>query len=100
MNDIELKMEPHGKGAFVIEDGSDRVAEMAFGITGSNMTVFHTQVADKLKGQGVAPKLVVAMVDYARKNNLKVIPLCPYVHAQFKRRPEEYSDVWNQNWHG
>jgi hypothetical protein len=35
------------------------------------------------------------MVDYARKNKLKVIPLCPYVHAQFKRHPKEYADVWN-----
>ena len=36
------------------------------------------------------------MVDYARKHDLKVIPLCPYVHAQFKRHPDEYADVWNK----
>ncbi|HEU4902844.1 MAG TPA: N-acetyltransferase [Flavisolibacter sp.] len=37
---------------------------------------------------------MVTMVDYARKNGLKVIPLCPYVHAQFKRHPADYADVW------
>jgi predicted GNAT family acetyltransferase len=36
-----------------------------------------------------------AMVDYARRNEMQVTPLCPYVHAQFKRHPEEYRDVWN-----
>lgn len=38
----------------------------------------------------------IAMVEHARTNHLKVIPLCPYVHAQFKRHPEEYADVWNK----
>jgi predicted GNAT family acetyltransferase len=34
------------------------------------------------------------MVDYARKNSLKVIPLCPYVLLQFQRRPDDYKDIW------
>jgi predicted GNAT family acetyltransferase len=99
MNEIELKLESNGKGAFVIEEGSERIAEMAIGISGSNMTVFHTEVSDKLKGQGVAAKLLSTMVQYARDKNLKVIALCPYVNAQFKRHPEQYADVWNQSWH-
>jgi predicted GNAT family acetyltransferase len=99
MNEIKLKLESNGKGAFVIEEGDDRIAEMAIGISGSNMTVFHTEVSDKLKGQGVAAKLLSTMVQYARDKNLKVIALCPYVNAQFKRHPELYTDVWNQSWH-
>lgn len=99
MNDIQLKLESNGRGAFVIEDGNDRIAEMAFAIADGNMTVFHTEVAEKLKGQGVATKLLSTMVQYVRDKKLKVIPLCPYVLAQFKRRPEEYQDIWNQNWH-
>jgi predicted GNAT family acetyltransferase len=53
-----------------------------------------------LKGQGVAGQLLSAMVAYARANTLKVIALCPYVTAQFKRHPEEYGDVWKKDWHG
>ena len=99
MNAIELKLNPQKKGSFVIEDGDERLAEMAVGIIGENLVVYHTEVADKLKGQGVAPKLLGEMVDYARKNKLKVVPLCPYVNAQFRRHPDQYADVWNQNWH-
>jgi len=40
------------------------------------------------------------MVTYAREKGLKVIPLCPYVSAQFKRHPDTYADVWNKDWHG
>ncbi|HEU5292979.1 MAG TPA: GNAT family N-acetyltransferase [Cyclobacteriaceae bacterium] len=99
MNAIELKWESGQKGAFVIEEGTERLAEMAIGISDKNLTVYHTNVADKLKGQGVAQKLLDTMVDYARKHNLKVIALCPYVHAQFKRHPDKYEDIWNKNWH-
>jgi predicted GNAT family acetyltransferase len=98
MNAIELKLNKDHRGAFVIEDGVNRLAEMAVAIDKGNLVVFHTQVSDELRGQGVASKLVENMVDYARKNQLKVVALCPYVHAQFKRHAEKYSDVWNQNW--
>jgi predicted GNAT family acetyltransferase len=99
MNDIQLKLDPNGKGAFVIDDNNERVAEMAIGIAGGNLTVYHTEVSEKLKGQGIATKLLETMVAYARANKLKVIALCPYVHAQFKRHPEQYADIWNQSWH-
>jgi uncharacterized protein len=99
MNDIALKLGANGRGAFVIEENNERIAEMEIGIAGNNLTVYHTEVADRLKGQGVAGKLLSTMVDYARTYNLKVIALCPYVLAQFKRHPEQYEDIWNQNWH-
>lgn len=99
MNEIELKLEQNGKGAFVIEEAGERIAEMVIGISGSNMTVFHTEVSDKLKGQGVASRLLETMVAYAREHKLKVIALCPYVSAQFKRHPDQYADIWNQHWH-
>jgi hypothetical protein len=99
MHNIELKNFDNGRAAFVLEEGAERLAEMEFAIQGDNLTVYHTQVSEKLQGQGVAGELLSTMVDYARKNNKKVIPLCPYVHAQFKRHPEQYADIWNQNWH-
>jgi predicted GNAT family acetyltransferase len=99
MNEIQLSLNDNGRGAFFIEVDGQRKAEMEIGISGSNLTVYHTEVADELKGQGIAAKLLTTMVEYAREHELKVIPLCPYVHAQFKRHPDTYADVWNQHWH-
>ena len=99
MSDIELKLDGNNKGAFVIMEGAEQLAEMAISISGTNLTVYHTEVAEQLKGQGIATKLLSAMVAYAREHKLKVIALCPYVLAQFKRHPEAYRDVWNQDWH-
>jgi predicted GNAT family acetyltransferase len=99
MEEIKLKLNNQGRGSFILEEGTETVAEMDLGIAGTNLTVYHTEVADKLKGKGVAAKLLSKMVEYAREHKLKVIPLCAYVQVQFKRHPEQYEDIWNQNWH-
>jgi predicted GNAT family acetyltransferase len=99
MNEIELKLQANGTGAFVIEAADERLAEMVIAISGSNLTVYHTEVSDQLKGLGVASKLLSTMVAYAREHQLKVIALCPYVSAQFKRHEDQYQDIWNQHWH-
>ncbi len=98
MKEIELKLEKNGKGAFVIEDGGERVAEMEIGISGNNLVVYHTEVAEELKGQGIAKDLLSKMVEYARHHHLKVVPLCPYVSAQFNKHPDQYADIWNRHW--
>jgi predicted GNAT family acetyltransferase len=99
MNNIELKLNNAGRGAFVIEDGGARLAEMEIGIQNENLIVYHTEVTDALQGKGVASQLLDKMTTYARDNKLKVVPLCPYVLAQFKRHPEKYNDIWNKACH-
>jgi hypothetical protein len=99
MEEITLKLDDTGKGAFVIERNNKRIAEMVIAVQNGNLTVYHTEVADELKGQGIATALLSQMTAYARAKKLKVIPLCPYVLAQFKRRPDAYADIWNQRWH-
>lgn len=95
MDDVRLNLNANGHGTFYIMDGDEQMGEMVVSIAGSNLTVYHTEVSAKAEGKGLAKKLLTAMVEYARTKGLKVIPLCPYVHAQFKRHPEEYRDLWN-----
>ena len=98
--DVQFKIENNGKGAFFVEEDGKRLAEMVVSISGSNLTVYHTEVSESLKGKGVSTQLLETMVKYVRDNNLKVIPLCPYVNVQFKRHPDKYNDIWNKEWHG
>jgi predicted GNAT family acetyltransferase len=94
MDDVKLNLNRNGSGYFYIADGEEKLAEMTMGISGNDLTVYHTEVLSKAEGKGLAKKLLASMADYARKNNLKVIALCPYVHAQFLRHPDEYNDIW------
>ena len=91
---VQLALNDQKKGSFYLEEGGERLGEMVVGISGNNLTAYHTEVAPKAEGKGYAKELLNAMVDYARKNHLHVIPLCPFVHAQFKRHPEDYADLW------
>lgn len=52
----------------------------------------HTGVPDAFRGQGVGLRLVTRAVEDARAQGKKIIPLCPFAAAQFRRHPE-WADV-------
>jgi uncharacterized protein len=92
MEEIKLDLNEKKRGFFYFEEDGQRVGEMEIGITDNKLVVYHTEA--KIEGKGTAKKLMEAMVDYARKNGLGVVPLCPYVFAQFNKNPEKYADIW------
>ncbi|WP_128543996.1 GNAT family N-acetyltransferase [Larkinella soli] len=48
----------------------------------------HTEVPPSLEGQGVGTQLVKGVFNYLEENNLKMVPLCPFVAVYLKRHPE------------
>jgi uncharacterized protein len=94
MEEVKFEINEMGKGAFFIPGDDKRIGEMVFSITGDKMIVDHTEVLPAWEGKGMARRLVAAMVEYARGHNLKVIPVCPYTLAVFRKDPEKYKDVW------
>ncbi len=59
---------------------------------GNNLIVDHTYVADELRGQGIAGKLVEKMVNHARKEGKKIVPECTYAKSKMENTPA-YHDV-------
>jgi predicted GNAT family acetyltransferase len=96
MADIQLQLNDKGQGAFYISENGERFGEMAISVNDTHLTVYHTEISPKMEGKGFAKQLLDNMVKYAAANNLKVIPLCPYVHAQFKRHEQEYASIWEK----
>jgi predicted GNAT family acetyltransferase len=93
---VRLELNDKGRGAFTISENGEQLGLMEVGVSGNQLTVYHTEVVPEAEGKGLAKKMLDSMVDHARKNHLLVNPLCQYVHAQFRRHPEQYADVWNQ----
>lgn len=94
MAEIKLELDERLHGAFNLYEESNKIGEMVVSVKDDVLTVYHTEVAESAAGKGYAKELLNTMVAYVRENNLKVRPLCPYVHAQFKKHPDEYNDIW------
>lgn len=96
MADIQLKLNDKKQGAFYLYEEGKQIGEMAIDIKDNHLTVYHTEVIPEMEGKGLAKQLLLNMVDYARQNKMKVIALCPYVLAQFKRHEQDYIDIWEK----
>lgn len=82
------------RGEIQLFSDDNKAGKMDISVIGNKLTVYHTEVNPEYEGRGFAKILLEKLVSYARENDLMIVPLCPYVHAQFKRHPEEYNDVW------
>ena len=80
-------------GRYVVHLGGGDEGEMTFRKTAGNViTIDHTGVPPHYRGHGIAQLLVDRMIDDVRAAGTKVVPLCSYVVAQFRRHPE-WSDL-------
>ncbi|MGN4123927.1 GNAT family N-acetyltransferase [Lysinibacillus sphaericus] len=90
--EFQLQSEASNKLAFVFEQEGERLAEITWQQKGQVMVMDHTYVSDKLRGQGVAKKLLDRAADYARENGYKMEAVCSYVVAAFDKS-DAYNDV-------
>ena len=87
---ISLKMNDKRHGRYVARiDGVEGEGEITITRRGPHLiSADHTGVPESMAGMGVAGKLLAFMLDDARANDFKIIPLCPYVRAQYAHHPE------------
>lgn len=80
---------------FYVGDNADApLAEMTIVLNGPKQLIIdHTMVSDELRGQGVGDQLLEEVVQYARDNNRKIIPLCPFAKARMEKDKAKYEDV-------
>jgi predicted GNAT family acetyltransferase len=93
---MEIQIQHHeekNRGIFFVGIENERVAEMTYFYRGKDKIVIdQTSVSDKLRGQGIAKRLLVEAVGFARNNNLKIIPVCSFVRDMF-HKVDDYRDV-------
>lgn len=78
------------KGEFYILEGTKKIANLVYIYAGETKIIIeHTEVDPSQEGKGLGRQLVNAAVDFARKNSIKIMPLCPYA-----KRVMEGSDVY------
>ena len=74
-------------------EGRDGSGELTYSrVSPVKVIADHTGVDDSLRGTGVGVALVERLVADARRDGFTIVPLCPFVAAQFRRHPD-WADV-------
>ena len=74
---------------FIVRVGDDE-AELGYSRPGPRLIdIQHTFVPSAARGQGVGEALAAAAFDFAREQNLRVIPSCPFVRGWLESHPVE-----------
>lgn len=60
--------------------------------TPDKLIIYHTEVPPPFERHGLAARMTRAALDFARAQNLKVEPRCPYT-AFFMQKHPEYADL-------
>lgn len=82
----------NGKGIFLMDDKKE-IGNVLLGKQGEDVfRILRVYVDESYRGQGLAGKLVLKTVEYARENHFKLVPVCSFAVSEFARK-SEYSDV-------
>lgn len=77
------------KGFFKATEDGKEAGRMTYSWAGENRIIIdHTEVNPEFKGKNVGKQMVLAAVDFARKNNIKILPLCPFAKSVFDRNAD------------
>ncbi len=63
-------------------------AELRYLVQDANLILIHTEVPEALGGQGIGGVLVEAAVDRAVRDDLVIVPLCPFARRWLQRHPD------------
>jgi predicted GNAT family acetyltransferase len=68
------------------------IAFIEYKLTRDTLFLIHTEVPPALKGKGAASAIVQKALQYAKDNNYKIVPICPFVQSYLKRH-KEWNDI-------
>lgn len=84
-----------GESRFYKKDENENlICEIIYSIANSSLiSIDSTFVDDNYRGQGIAAQLVDRVVEMAREENKKIIPICPFAKNMLERNRSLYADV-------
>lgn len=81
--------EEDGHGQFLARSDKGRAAVVAFSRLKPDLILLeHVQTFPGHQGQGNGERMVRHVAQWARDNDQKVMPLCPFARTVFDRHPE------------
>jgi len=64
------------------------LAELIYQRRGNRLVLIHTEVPEELERHGLGGRLVTAAVDRAAREDLTIVPFCPFARGWLERHPD------------
>lgn len=80
-----MKIEAGTNKFYIGEDENEPMAKVDYRVDGENLYIDHVYVLPQLRGQGIAADLVESVIEFAKENELKIIPICSYAKSYISR---------------
>jgi len=91
-NNIDYRLEEE-KNRAAAYDRRKEVGECTFSTDNPKFcTIDHTYVEPDYRGESVACNLVKTVVEAAKENRVKIVPVCRFACREFDRKPE-YEEI-------
>ena len=87
--DIVFEQDRNRSAAYI---NGDQIGECEFSVSENVWMITHTGVRSEYGGRGIAKKLVMKVIESARTNNAKIVPVCSYAEKLMSGK-EEFKDV-------
>ena len=68
------------------------IGECEFCLTDGKWAIIHTGIRPAYGGQGIARRLVISVIEAARSNQVKILPICSYAKKLMEGK-DEFKDV-------
>lgn len=91
MSEVNILHKEEDK-TFLLMLGQENIGDIEYKLDDIKMRLIHTGVRKEHGGKGYAKFLLDHVIAYARENNLKIIPICPYI-IKAMRNKDLYKDV-------
>jgi hypothetical protein len=83
------RTEDGDRGKFFIGENDRQIGLMTYKKSGDAVIIIdHTEVDSNHRGEGLGEDLVAAAVEFARENDLKIVPTCPFAAKVIDEKPE------------
>lgn len=87
LNNVEHRFEMNVNGGLAVINYKQSM---------NTIYLVHTEVPERLEGQGIAAALVEKTLRYLEEHHLKLVPLCSYVQHYLHKHPEWMRLVANE----
>jgi len=84
--EIPVTHNPEAKRFELVKDGC--LAFLDYQVVAGKMLILYVEVPGEIGGLGLGSRLVVAALEHARAEKMKVVPLCPFAASVLRKHPE------------